>query len=78
MSDSNTKPDLPDRDERREARLEQVRRWAEYVEREDPEVWGPQLNRLVNAQLDAAREAPVSAEELAKIEAAAAKLADTE
>jgi hypothetical protein len=78
MSDSKGSPDLPDTDERREARLEQVRHWAEYIRREEPEVWGPQLNRIVNAQLDAARDAGVTAEELAQVEAAASRLAESE
>lgn len=78
MSDSNGSSDLPDADERRNARLEQIRQWADYIQREDPEVWGPQLNRLVNAQLDAARDAGITVEELAQIEAAASRLAESE
>lgn len=39
----------------REQRIQQVLRWAEYVRTHPDEVWGEQVNRLVNAQLEAAR-----------------------
>lgn len=39
----------------REQRIQQVLRWAEYVRTHPDEVWGEQVNRLVNSQLEAAR-----------------------
>ncbi|MFB6292983.1 MAG: hypothetical protein ABEH60_01820 [Halonotius sp.] len=42
-----------DRDEpTREPRFEAVVRWAEYIQDNPPEVWGPQQNAVVNAQFD--------------------------
>lgn len=38
-----------------EQRIRQVLRWADYVRTHPDEVWGEQVNRLVNAQLEAAR-----------------------
>lgn len=39
----------------RQQRIEQVTRWADYVRTHPDEKWGQQVNRLVNAQLQAAR-----------------------
>jgi len=45
----------------RGARLDAVARWAAYVREQPPSVWGPQQNELVNAQLESARAADLSA-----------------
>lgn len=76
MNDSTPNADLPDREQRQVARLEQVRRWAEYIQDEPPEVWGPQLNKLVNAQLEAARAASIDPGERERIRASARRLAE--
>lgn len=71
MSDSNAPDALAEkRAERRAQRIEQVKRWAEYVQSEPPEVWGEQLNALVDAQVAAARNAGLSVEEYERIERA--------
>lgn len=62
MTDSDTRDRLDAKHERnRQRRLDAVRRWAEYIESEPPEVWGPQQNAIVNGQLEAARAADLSA-----------------
>ena len=35
-----------------EPRFEMVVRWAEYIQNNPPEVWGPQQNAIVTAQFD--------------------------
>lgn len=62
MSDSNPTEHLAAKTaENREARLDAVKRWAEYVREQPASVWGPQQNELVNAQLESARQADLSA-----------------
>lgn len=36
-------------------RLREIREWAEYVRTHPDEVWGEQVNTVVNAQLQSAR-----------------------
>lgn len=36
-------------------RLQEIREWAEYVRTHPDEVWGEQVNTLVDAQLQSAR-----------------------
>ena len=63
MSDSETPPELQGKREHRvEQRLTQVKRWAAYVEANPPDVWGEQLNTLVDAQLESARSADSTGE----------------
>ena len=63
----------------REPRLDAVVRWAEYVQDNPPEVWGPQQNAVVNAQIDAAAAVERTSEELQQIRAFAdGVLADKE
>lgn len=55
MSDS---PDLEEKNARnREERLRFVRQWAEYVRTHPDDDWGEQVNRLVNSQIQSARNA---------------------
>jgi hypothetical protein len=62
MSDSNALDGLDAEHERnREQRLEGIKRWVEYIESEPPETWGPQLNAIVDDQLEAAQSIPTSA-----------------
>lgn len=46
----------------RQERLDGVKRWVEYIREQPPEVWGREQNRLVNTQLESARETNLSAE----------------
>lgn len=69
MTDSSERDSLDDKQERnREQRLEQIKRWVEYIDSNPPETWGPQLNRLVNSQLESARNTDISAEQYRRIE----------
>ena len=70
MSDSNA-PERPRGAGDRERRFEAVRRWVEYIETHDPEVWGEQLNRLVDSQLASAQRSAVSAEQRRRVARAA-------
>jgi hypothetical protein len=56
----------------RTERLDAVLRWVEYVREQPPEVWGSQQNRLVNAQLESARETGLSVEHERRVRAFAA------
>lgn len=75
MSDSHGPDPPPDREFDR--RLEAIHRWVEYVESTPPEVWGEQLNTLVNGQLEAAREAGLPADDYRRIDRAAAALEES-
>ncbi|WP_158059316.1 hypothetical protein [Halorussus halophilus] len=39
----------------RQERLEFIKEWADYVRTHPDDVWGPQVNKLVNSQLESAR-----------------------
>lgn len=53
MTDS---PDLDEKHARnREERLRFIREWAEYVRTHSDDVWGEQVNTLVNSQIESAR-----------------------
>lgn len=68
MNDSNVPEGLEgERERRRAQRIEQVKRWAEYVESTPPDVWGRQLNTVVDAQLEAARESELTVQEHQRI-----------
>lgn len=63
MTDSNVHEALAAKhDENRERRIEAIKRWVRYIEREPPDVWGPQQNAVVDDQLEAARAANTSPE----------------
>ena len=75
MSDSNQFDRLASKQEQnREDRLEGIRRWVEYIQEQPPEEWGAQQNRLINTQLESAREAglPVDHEQRVRSFAASA------
>ena len=68
MTDSSERDSLADKQERnRTQRLDQIKRWVEYIDANPPETWGPQLNGLVNSQLVSARNANISAEQYRQI-----------
>lgn len=74
MSDS-TDPDLDAKHERnRERRIEAVERWVEYIKSGPVEVWGPQQNAIVEAQLEAARRVGLSAEHQEHVESVAEEI----
>ena len=70
MSDSRTPEEGSsdaDGGPERPPRYEQVIRWAEYINAQPPEVWGPQQNAVVNGQIESARAVDVSAEDRKRI-----------
>lgn len=77
MSDSNSTDGGGD-DRRRLAdeRVAAIKRWAAYIDANPPAVWGPQLNAIVEDQLEAAEAAGFSADHRKRVEAIAAELED--
>ncbi|WP_129115732.1 hypothetical protein [Halegenticoccus tardaugens] len=68
MNDSNEREALAEKRERnRERRIEAVKRWVAYIEENPPETRGPQQNKLVNAQLQSARESGLNAEHYLRV-----------
>ena len=71
MTDSDLRDKLDEKHERnRELRLDAIRRWVEFIEEHPPEVWGPQQNRLVNSQLQSARESGLDADHYRRVKQA--------
>lgn len=69
MTDSDKREALAEKHERnRKQRLEHIKQWAAYIRSEPPERWGPQLNSLVDSQLEAARNTGLSAKQRKRIE----------
>lgn len=57
MSDSNARDDLEAKHERnRQHRVNSIKRWVAFIKTHDADEWGPQQNRLINAQLESARQ----------------------
>lgn len=72
MSDSNVRDRLDAKHKRNdEQRIEAIKRWASYIESAPPEEWGPQLNKLVNAQIQSARDSQLPAEHYRRVSEAA-------
>ncbi|MFC6974535.1 hypothetical protein ACFQL1_07335 [Halomicroarcula sp. GCM10025709] len=79
MNDSNVREHLDRKHERnREERIEGIKRWVEYIESNQPEVWGPQQNAVVDGQLDAARNAGTTADHQQRVREVAAEVLDLE
>ncbi|WP_435195673.1 hypothetical protein [Natronomonas sp. EA1] len=77
MTDSNPSDPLAEvRKRNQQHRLEAVKRWVEYIKREPASVWGPQLNAVVNAQVESATEANLDAEHHQRIRTFAAQSAE--
>ncbi len=75
MPDSPTsEADTPSR----EPRFEAVVRWAEYIQENPPEVWGPQQNAVVDGQIDSAAAVGRTPEEIERIRAFADDVLDDE
>lgn len=69
MTNSRTPEDLTTEHERnRQRRIEGIKRWIEYIETH--EEWGDQLNRLVDAQLESARQSGVDVEHRRRVDRA--------
>ncbi|PSP38775.1 hypothetical protein BRD20_01555 [Halobacteriales archaeon SW_8_65_20] len=74
MTDSD---ELDEKHERnREQRERAVERWVEYIETHDVAVWGPQQNRLVDSQLESARQSDIDIEHRRRV--ARSRLDETE
>lgn len=71
MTDSNTHDALDRKHERnREQRVRAIKRWVEYIREHEPEEWGEQQNRLVNSQLESARQSDIDVEHRLRVEKA--------
>jgi hypothetical protein len=44
-----------------EQRVQEVKRWVEYIESNSPETWGPQQNAIVEAPLETTQHAVTAA-----------------
>lgn len=78
MSDSNPSDRLAGKhDQNRQERLAGTRRWIEYMREQPPEVWGTQQNKLVNPQLESARETALSVAHEQRIRSVAATASET-
>lgn len=78
MSDSNPTEILDAKQERnRQQRIEGIKRWVEYINSEPPEKWGPQLNAVVNDQLEAAQNVQTSAAHQQRVKDVAAEIIET-
>lgn len=77
MTDSET-TDALDRKQRqnREERLAEIERWVAYIKDNPPEVWGEQLNTLIESQLESARESGLPAEHYERVEDAGQQLTE--
>lgn len=63
MSDSNTHDDLEAKQERnRQQRVSSIKRWVEFIKTHDADEWGDQQNRLVDSQLESARQSDIDIE----------------
>ena len=79
MSDRSDLDQLAEKHERiDEERIEAVLRWVEYMKEQPVEVWGPQQNAVVNAQVEAARKTGLTAEHEQRVREIAEELADEE
>ena len=69
MTDSSDP--LAEKHERnREQRIAEIKRWVTYIQENPPDVWGPQLNSLIESQLEAAQQSGVSAAQRERVRAA--------
>lgn len=63
MSDSNTRDDLEAKHElNRQQRVSSIKRWVEFIKTHDADEWGDQQNRLVDSQLESARQSDIDIE----------------
>lgn len=63
MSDSNARDELEAKRERnRQQRVTGVKRWVEFIRTHAADEWGEQQNRLVDSQLESARQSDIDVE----------------
>lgn len=63
MSDSKAPEELRDKHQRnQQERLDAVKTWARYVKEQPVEVWGPQQNRIIESQIESARNSNIDIE----------------
>ena len=71
MSDSNARDALDAKQERnRQQRLDGIKRWVDYIKAHDAAEWGDQQNRLVDSQLESARQSGIDIEHRQRVERA--------
>ncbi|MFB6219133.1 MAG: hypothetical protein ABEH77_08165 [Halobacteriaceae archaeon] len=71
MTDSHTSEELAEkRAQARDGRIEAVKQWVAYIRAHPPESWGAQQNRLVNAQLESARQSGLGADHYCRLDRA--------
>lgn len=71
MSDSNERDSLEGKRERnRQQRIAGIKRWVEYIRAHDSDEWGEQQNRLINSQLESARQSDIDIEHRRRVERA--------
>jgi hypothetical protein len=71
MNDSNARDALEAKHDRnRQQRLDGIKRWVEYIKAHDADEWGAQQNRLVDSQLESARQADIDIEHRQRVEQA--------
>lgn len=77
MTDSSDP--LAEKHERnRQQRIAEIERWVEYIRTNPPDVWGEQLNTLIESQIEAARESGVSAAQRERVRKAGEELSERE
>ena len=63
MNDSNKRDDLEAKHrQNRNQRLTSIKRWVEFIKTHDSDEWGDQQNRLVDSQLESARQSDIDIE----------------
>ncbi|WP_135666233.1 hypothetical protein [Halorhabdus rudnickae] len=77
MNDS-TDPLAEKHERNREQRRAEIERWVTYIQENPSDVWGPQLNTLIESQLEAARESGVSLAQRERVEEAGREWAKEE
>lgn len=71
MSDSELLDALDDKhDQNREQRLQSIKHWVQFIKNNPPDVWGPQQNKLIDSQLQSARDSNLDVEHYKRIEQA--------
>lgn len=71
MSDSNKRDALEGKRERnRKQRITGIKRWVEYIKTHDSDEWGDQQNRLINSQIESARQSDIDIEHRRRVEQA--------
>lgn len=77
MTDSETTDALERKRQRnQDQRIAEIKRWITYIEEHPPEVWGEQLNTLIESQLKSARESGLPAEHYERLADAGRDIAD--